>query len=214
MTSIDVHRPFDNQEHQTESVELGMWIFLLTEAMLFGALILCYSIMRILHPSAFSSASQLLNMKAGALNTSVLLTSSLTMALAVRASELGRRRTLALFLAVTALLGMVFLGIKGYEYHTEWLDHLVPNSSFSVNLPEAPFVRLFFNIYFILTGLHALHLFIGSVWLTVLSAISVFSERYTGSRSITIHSAGLYWHFVDCVWVFLFPLLYLIGGSA
>ncbi|MBC7658518.1 MAG: cytochrome c oxidase subunit 3 [Chitinophagaceae bacterium] len=195
------------------NINLGIWIFLLTEAMLFGALILCYSVMRILHPAAFNTASHLLDWKAGTLNTAILLFSSFCMAVAVRASGKGKSKGTSVLLLVSASLGILFLAVKGMEYHSEWLKYLFPNDEFTFAGPDSAFVKLFFNAYFILTGLHAIHLTFGILWLSGLGIASWVSPQFHRRYPNAIDCAGLYWHFVDIVWVFLFPLLYLVGGS-
>ncbi|MBI4460903.1 MAG: cytochrome c oxidase subunit 3 family protein [Acidobacteria bacterium] len=196
-------------EQQREAASLGMWVFLVTEILFFGGLFLAYTIARYQHPAAFAEASLHLDVALGGVNTAVLIVSSLTMALAVHAAQTGRRKGLLGFLALTAALGCVFLLIKGVEYADKFEHHLVPGDTFSFAGPEAGSAELFFSLYFAMTGLHALHMVIGVAVLAVLLAYA-----WRGSYSVYYHTpvevAGLYWHFVDIIWIFLFPLLYLI----
>jgi cytochrome c oxidase subunit III len=202
---------FDDLDQQHEAGNLGMWAFLGTEIMFFGGLFAGYTIYRVKFFAAFAAGSRLLDVRLGAINTAVLIGSSLTMALAVRSAQLGRRKAIVLFLILTILLGCVFLGVKAYEYHHKWENHLVPGINYNPEKAYAPQVELFLCFYFFLTGLHALHMVIGIGILAVLVAMASrrkFSEEYFSPVEVS----GLYWHFVDIVWIFLFPLLYLIGG--
>jgi len=201
---------FETFEQQRESDILGMWTFLATEVLFFGGLIMCYTFARFTYPHVFSEASHRLYVTYGGPNTAILLCSSFTMALAVRAAQLGQRKALVGFLAPTILLGLGFLVVKGFEYHTDFVEQLVPRFRFHWDGPDAGHAELFFWLYFVLTGLHALHVTIGVGVLTVV-AILGWRGRITAENHITVEVAGLYWHFVDIVWVFLFPLLYLIG---
>jgi cytochrome c oxidase subunit 3 len=201
-------------DQQFEASTLGMWVFLITEIMFFGGLFLGYTIYRSLYPEAFAEASRLLDYRLGALNTAVLICSSLTMVLAVRAAQLGRRRSLIVFLLLTILLGSVFLGNKAFEYSHKFHEHLVPGPNFG---PEPPLAnpqhaQLFFGFYFAMTGLHALHMIIGIGILAVLVVMS-WRGRFSSEYFSPVDISGLYWHFVDIVWIFLFPLLYLIARS-
>ena len=202
---------FDDPVQQRESAELGMWLFLATEIMFFGGLFAGYTVYRLYYESAFAAASAKTNLMLGTLNTAVLLTSSLCMALAVYAAELSHRRWLILSLLGTIVLGTVFLGIKAYEWHEEYVEQLVPifNLPFNKELPEQ--AALFFNFYFAMTGLHAVHMIIGLVMLVTLLVLAQ-RGRLLGERSTVVHVCGLYWHFVDIVWVFLYPLLYLVAA--
>ena len=150
---------------------------------------------------------------AGTTNTVVLITSSLTMALAVRAAQTGERRSVMLFLVLTMLLGTAFLGIKAFEYHTEFVEHHVPGPGFRFEAPHLAHAQLFFSLYFVMTGIHALHMIIG---LGIMSVMLWWTWRGTITKDYSnpIEVSGLYWHFVDIVWIFLFPLLYLIGRHA
>jgi cytochrome c oxidase subunit 3 len=204
---------FDDLEQQHEAGELGMWVFLCTEIMFFGGLFLAYTIYRNQDEAAFAAASHELDLFWGTVNTVVLLTSSLTMALAVHAAESRQRKQLGALLAATLLLGSVFIGIKGMEYHHKYLHGLMPllGLPFVWEGPSAGHAEMFFNLYFLMTGVHALHMFIGLGILLVLLC-KASRGSLLGDSSAPVHVTGLYWHFVDIVWVFLFPLLYLIGA--
>ncbi len=203
---------FRDLEQQREASSLGMWIFLVTEVMFFGGLFLSYTVGRATYPAAFAEASHHLEVNLGALNTAVLICSSLTMALAVHASQTGERKLLMAFLAVTILLGLVFLGIKTFEYTEKFKHHLVPGGAFSFPGPHSAPAQLFFSLYFAMTGLHALHMIVG---IGVVSVILFFAwrGRYSPEYHTPVEVSGLYWHFVDIIWIFLFPLLYLIDRS-
>jgi cytochrome c oxidase subunit 3 len=204
---------FDDLEQQKEVSNLGMWVFLATEVLFFGGLFLMYSIYRAWYADAFAAASRQLVLWAGTTNTVVLITSSLTMALAVRGAQTGERRAVMLFLALTMLLGTAFLGIKAFEYYTEFVEHHVPGPGFQFEGPHLAHAQLFFSLYFVMTGIHALHMIIG---LGIMSVMLWWTWRGTITRDYSnpIEVSGLYWHFVDIVWIFLFPLLYLIGRHA
>ena len=201
---------FESLSHQQEVSILGMWVFLVTEILFFGGLFLTYTVYRHWYPSAFAAASHEMIVWAGTLNTVVLITSSLTMALAVHAAQAGERRTLIVFLVATMVLGCVFLGVKAFEYRTEFLERHIPGPGFKFEGEYAPQAQIFFSLYFTMTGLHALHMIIG---LGVMAVMVWWSWRgvITARYSSPIEISGLYWHFVDIVWIFLFPLLYLVG---
>lgn len=213
---------FVSMEQQKEAGTIGMWIFLLTEIMFFGGLFLAYTIYRAKYPEGFLYGSHLLNVPLGGTNTVVLIVSSLTMALAVYFSQKGDRKKLVLFLALTLILGLAFLGIKYVEYSSKINDHLFP--AFTTYHPVTPEVdshhgipsdlqrpvRAFLWIYFLMTGLHALHMIIGAGILITLIVMAQ-KGRFTKEYNSPIEISGLYWHFVDIVWIFLFPLLYLTG---
>jgi cytochrome c oxidase subunit 3 len=205
---------FDSLGQQTEAATLGMWVFLVTEVLFFGGLFCTYAIYRAWYPQAFAAASHELDVTLGTINTAVLITSSLTMALAVHAAQLGQRRLLMIFLVATMILGAVFLGIKAVEYYDKYTHHHIPGRTFAFEPVEhARHAQIFFSLYFAMTGLHALHMIIGLGIMSVMLWISwrggISAEYYT-----PIEVSGLYWHFVDIVWIFLFPLLYLIGRHA
>jgi cytochrome c oxidase subunit 3 len=202
---------FDDAEQQREASTLGMWVFLATEVMFFGGLFTAYVAYRSLYPGAFGHASNHLNVTLGTVNTIALITSSLTMALAVHAAQVGRRPgTIVGWLLVTMALGGVFLGIKSYEYAHKFHEGLVPGPAFRYAGPDAPQAQLFFSLYFAMTGLHAVHMVIGVCLLSWL-ARAAWRGRFSGGWHTPVENCGLYWHFVDIVWIFLFPLLYLIG---
>jgi len=204
---------FDSLGQQTEAATLGMWVFLVTEVLFFGGLFLTYAVYRSFYPAAFSAASHELDILLGGINTAVLITSSLTMALAVHAAQLGQRRLLMIFLVVTMVLGTVFLGIKAVEYSHKFADHHVPGATFQFEREHQRHAQIFFSLYFIMTGLHAIHMIIGIAVLLVMW-IWAWRGRITSDYAGPIEISGLYWHFVDIVWIFLFPLLYLIGRHA
>ena len=210
----ETHAPlahqFDDLEQQHEAVTLGMWAFLATEIMFFGGLFTGYTVYRSAYPEAFAAGSRILERPLGTINTAVLIASSLTMALAVRSAQLGKRQALVAFLLLTILLGSVFLGIKAVEYSHKFEHHLVPGHWFHYDGPHAQQVHLFFFFYFVMTGMHALHMVIGVGILAVLLFQS-WRGRYSSLYFSPVENTGLYWHFVDLVWIFLFPLLYLLG---
>ncbi len=203
------YHQFESAEQQYQVSALGMWLFLVTEIMFFGGLFLVYSVYRSQFPEAFRLASHHLDIKLGAFNTAVLLGSSFTMVLAVWAAQNGRRIATVLNLALTLFQGLVFLGVKAFEYSHKYHEHLIPGPHF--HLEHAPReAQLFFSLYFAMTGMHALHMVIGMgllTWLGVKAWQGAFSKEY----NTPVDMIGLYWHFVDLVWIFLFPLLYLIG---
>ncbi|MEK7409252.1 MAG: cytochrome c oxidase subunit 3 [Acidobacteriota bacterium] len=200
---------FVDLDQQHDAATLGMWVFLVTEIMFFGGLFAGYALYRSIYPAAFGHGSRLCDVTLGAINTVVLISSSLTMALAVRAAQLGLRARLIAFLAATLLLGSLFLGIKFLEYSHKFHEHLVPGAGFGYSGPNSRQVQLFLCFYFGMTGLHALHMVIGVGVLLVLMVLA-WRGHITPLRSNSVEVAGLYWHFVDIVWIFLFPLLYLV----
>jgi cytochrome c oxidase subunit 3 len=212
----ELRHHFTDLGAQREASSLGMWIFLVTEVLFFGGMFLAYSIYRETYRAAFEGASNLLDLRLGATNTVVLIVSSLTMALAVWASQQGRKNLIALFLVLTMILGTAFLGIKFVEYKQKFEHHEVPGPHFVVPLNEEthqPLPRqseMFFSLYFCMTGLHAAHMIIGLgllTWLLLKTRRNEFTVRY----NTPVDMVGLYWHFVDIIWIFLFPLLYLLG---
>jgi cytochrome c oxidase subunit III len=200
---------FRDLEQQRDASTLGMWIFLATEVMFFGVLFMGYTAYRVVYYESFAEGSHHLKLLLGSINTAVLLSSSLTMALAIHAAQLGRRKALVGFLLVTMLLGAVFLGIKALEYYYEYEEHLVPGLNFAFSGPNPGHVEIFFILYFFMTGLHAFHLTVG-IGLVAVMAFLAWRGRYTSEYHTPVELTGLYWHFVDVIWVFLFPLLYLI----
>ena len=201
---------FENLDQQKEAATLGMWVFLLTEVLFFGGLFATYAIYRSWYPEAFAAASHELDIVLGSVNTAVLITSSLTMALAVHAAQTGERRLVLWFLMATMALGATFLGIKGVEYYHKFAEHHVPGSAFRFEPEHFSHAQIFFSLYFVMTGLHALHMIIGLGIMTVMLWWS-WKGTITADYASPIEISGLYWHFVDIVWIFLFPLLYLIG---
>ena len=208
---------FEDIQQQRESAELGMWLFLVTEFMFFGGLFMAYLAYRYWHPDGFAAASLQMDIVLGTANTAVLLTSSLTMALAVHAAQLSQRKQLIGYLSATTVLGLAFLGVKAYEYYQKFQHHHVPfgGRHFEWEGAHRQGAEMFFNLYFAMTGLHAFHMIIGAVMLVTL-IVMAWRGGLLGDRSIIVHNAGLYWHFVDLVWVYLFPFLYLVtsrGGA-
>jgi len=199
---------FDNLDQQFEASALGMWLFLVTEILFFGGLFLAYMIYRMQYPQAFAEASGHLNVVLGGVNTAVLIGSSLTMAMAVWAAQLGKREAQMAFLALTMVLGLAFLGIKAGEYSHKFHEGLVPGAHFRFD-GDAQHAQLFFSLYFVMTGLHAFHMIVGLVIMAVLFVMA-WKGRFTRRYHTPVEISGLYWHFVDIVWIFLFPLLYLI----
>jgi cytochrome c oxidase subunit III len=222
---------FENMEQQREAGTLGMWVFLVTEIMFFGGMFLAYTLYRSLYPAAFASASNHLDITLGTVNTLVLILSSFTMAMAVYFTQTGKHRPQVLCLIVTLVLGLTFLGIKAKEYSDKYYDHLIPGRLIPGN-PYNPVVaehgdkdphklhliegatvekvQMFYWIYFAMTGMHALHMIIGAGLLTYLIIFSL-KLRFGPEYHSPVEVIGLYWHFVDIVWIFLFPLLYLLG---
>ena len=210
-------------EQQRAAASIGMWVFLATEIMFFGAMFLAYTLYRNKYPAAFASASNHLDLTLGTVNTVVLICSSFTMAMAVYCTQMGKRQLQVLSLVLTIVLGGTFLGIKAVEYHDKYVHNLIPGRlipghPFKPNpedvklLPGASMqnVEMFFWIYFAMTGMHAVHMIIGIGLLLVL-LINSLRNRYSPEYYNPVEITGLYWHFVDIVWIFLFPLLYLLG---
>jgi cytochrome c oxidase subunit 3 len=203
---------FDTLEQQQHASTLGMWVFLVTEVLFFGGLFMAYILYRTWYPEMFMAASSHLDIKLGAFNTVVLIGSSLTMALAVHEAQLGNRKATIILLISTMVLGAVFLGVKVIEYTDKFHHHLIPGPNFQFAAPFSQNAQLYFSLYFAMTGLHAVHMIIGIVLMTVITVMAgrgKFSPEYY----TPVEMMGLYWHFVDIVWIFLFPLLYLIGGA-
>jgi len=202
---------FDSMAQQAEASTLGMWVFLVTEIMFFGGLFTAYLVYRHQSPLGFQEASHHLNIYWGAANTAILIISSLTMALAVRAAQTSQPvRTQITYLGYTMFLGLAFLGIKAIEYTDKFKDHIVPGPYFQWEGLYPKPAEQFYSLYFAMTGLHALHMVIG---IGIMSVITFMAWRKTFDSDYytPVEVAGLYWHFVDIVWIFLFPLLYLIG---
>jgi len=195
-------------ERHAETVDLGMWAFLATEMLFFGSLVATYTLYRASYPAVFRAGAHEMEFGLGTINTAVLLISSVCMALADRAVRAGRSRLGLGLLAATWVLGLGFLGIKGFEYYSKGVDHLIPGRHFR---PGAdPRLQMFFSLYFAMTGLHALHMVLG---LGAVSWLILRVRRGTlgATNAEPLAAVGLYWHFVDCVWVLLYPLFYLPG---
>ena len=202
-----LREPWPNVARQRDGAAFGMWLFLATEVLFFGALFLTYAIYRTLYPAEFRAAIAETNLFYGTLNTIVLLTSSLVMTVAVRSADLGLRRAALACLAITAALGLAFVVIKGLEYGDDLDKHLWPGNDF--RLKDLPAAQLFFALYWVMTGVHAIHLAIG-IGLTVVLAVSLARHRLA-LRSPAVETVSLYWHFVDTIWIVLYTLLYLPG---
>lgn len=210
---------FATEEQQRDASSFGMWIFLATEVMFFGGLFCAYLIYRHWYFGDFGAASKSIDALLGGTNTAVLICSSLTVVLAIWGAQIGSRKLMISMLILTMVFGFGFLGIKGIEYHDKFVEHHVPGSSFSfenVPIPGHPdqyanphHAEIFFSLYFIMTGLHALHMIVGIgifTWLLIMA----WKGRFTPEYHTPLEIGGLYWHFVDIVWIYLFPLLYLI----
>jgi cytochrome c oxidase subunit III len=236
----ELYGQFETLEQQKESASLGMWVFLVTEVLFFGGMFMTYTINRSAFSTAFGVGSNTLDIKLGGLNTVVLIMSSLTMAMAVWASHTGKKQWITRFLMATLFLGCVFLGVKVIEYKQKFDHHLIPGHNFDITYcsknPAACGLtdpskiaaeveevekaskadvylnghgQLYFSLYFGMTGLHALHMIVGAGLLLFLIKESIIG-RYTTTYNTPVEMIGLYWHFVDIVWIYLFPLLYLI----
>ncbi len=205
--------------HQQEALSLGMWVFLGTEVLFFGTMFLALYTYRNAYTVEFEKASEKLNIVIGGTNTIVLLVSSLMMALAIHSASSGHNRRLQAFLILTAILGLGFLGLKALEYYIDFRDSLVPGFRFDeaewatkegFTPAQIAHVKLFLAFYWIMTGLHAIHMTIGICAVMVMFVMAWqgnFGPEYYGPLDVT----GLYWHFVDTVWIFLLPTLYLLG---
>jgi cytochrome c oxidase subunit 3 len=199
---------FYSMDQQLEASILGMWIFLVTEIMFFGGLFMAYIVYRTAYPDAWAAGSNHLNVYLGGANTLVLICSSVSMALAVRAAQVGSRRGQIVNLILTILFGTAFLVVKYFEYAEKFEHHLVPGPHFDPALPAQQ--QIFFALYFIMTGIHAAHMVVGIVLMLIILGMA-WKGRFGPDYYGPIEVSGLYWHFVDIVWIFLFPLLYLLG---
>lgn len=202
---------FVSAHHRDETAELGMWVFIATEILLFGGVLLGYFVYRHSFSEAFTTASHRTDILIGSANTAILLTSSFLVACAIDAFRAEARVVCVVLLGCAILLGLVFIGLKGLEYASEYREHLVPGIDFQFGGRLANGVQLFFVFYFVATAIHALHMLVGIVALAVLSGLVYASP--TSRHGVALHVAGLYWHFVDVVWIFLFALIYLPGRS-
>jgi cytochrome c oxidase subunit III len=221
--AVETHSPelrhhFADMDQQKNASELGMWLFLGTEIMFFGGMFLAYLIYRLNYYNEFAAGSRSLDIWLGTINTIVLICSSLTVAMGVRAAQLGKRKQLVALMLLTLVFGFAFLGIKGVEWYDKYKEHHIPGPTFDASdiqhdYPELHIVpsreQIYFSLYFAMTGLHALHMIIG---IGIFSFITFYAWRgkYGPEYHTPVEIAGLYWHFVDIVWIYLFPLLYLI----
>jgi len=244
----ELYGQFETLDQQRETASFGMWVFLVTEVLFFGGMFMTYTLNRSTYPGVFGEASRSINLTLGAINTVVLIGSSLTMAMSVWAAQVGKKKLVTVFLILTLILGTAFLGVKAVEYKQKYDHHLIPGRSFDISfcaknaqacglsekelatereeLERAVAVedkndpgnglanlnahaQLYFSLYFGMTGLHATHMIVGAgllVWLILES----LRQRYGPGYNTPVEVTGLYWHFVDIVWIYLFPLLYLI----
>jgi cytochrome c oxidase subunit 3 len=212
-SEFHVRHHFANAEQQMDASTLGMWTFLITEVLFFGGMFAAYAVYREMYPAAFAATSEFMNVEIGAANTAVLICSSLTMAMAVRAAQLSKRGDLIKYLIGTLVFGMTFLVVKGFEYHAKYVEHLIPGPNFHPTELAPQFqhnAQILFFLYFCMTGMHAVHMVVGVGLLTFL-LIQAYRNVFHAHYFAPVEMIGLYWHFVDIVWIFLFPLLYLIG---
>ncbi len=205
---------FDSLEQQLYASTFGMWVFLVTEVLFFGGMFMAYILYRIWYPDMFVAASHHLSIPLGTFNTAVLIGSSLTMAYAVNAAQRGAKpREQVMWLVGTMILGAIFLGVKVIEYADKFGHHLVPGPNFHFDKPEfQQTAQIYYSLYFSLTGLHATHMIVGMVIMAIIARMAAKGE-FTPEWYTPVEIMGLYWHFVDLIWIFLFPLLYLIGGA-
>lgn len=204
------HDPFHDIARQRHAAELGLWVFLASELVFFGGLFVTYGLYRYAYPSAFEAAGAETAIWLGTINTAILLTSSATMAAAVWAGEAGHKRHVLIGLALTALLGLTFMGVKGVEYYKDISESLYPGAAdFPVDMPGA---QVFVGLYWAMTGVHAVHLSIG-LGAVAITLWRVRAERFDWQNTALLHVLGLYWHLIDLIWIVLYPLLYLMGRS-
>ena len=208
----DLQHHFDTLDQQHEAATLGMWLFLITEVLFFGGLFLAYMLYRVWYPQAWAEASLELDIVLGAFNTAVLIGSSLTMALAVRAAQTGSQRAIVAWLLMTMALGLIFLIVKYFEYAEKFEHHHVPGPNFMFEGPNAGPAQIYFSLYFLMTGLHATHMVVGFGIMAVICWMA-YRRRFSPEWYTPVEITGLYWHFVDIVWIFLFPLLYLVDRA-
>jgi cytochrome c oxidase subunit 3 len=201
--------PFEEAEHQRESALFGMWIFIATEVLFFGGMFAAYMVYRFSYPQAFDAAGRRQEWYLGCLNTAILIVSGFTMALAVEFAKRGSRRGLLGFFAITALLGIAFLGLEGYEYHEKFVQHLVPGRGFHFPGHAPASVEMFYTLYFTMTGFHGLHMTIGVAFI-IGFGLWAWRSHDALRKPNCFEVLGLYWAFVDIVWMFLYPLFYLV----
>jgi cytochrome c oxidase subunit 3 len=207
----NIAEQFEDAQQQAEASHLGMWTFIATEILFFGGLFLAYFVYRHFYFSAFVVGSKHTDVFYGTLNSVILLTSSFTMALAVQFAKVGQTKLIVRCLLLTIFLGVSFLVVKGFEYHKDIADQLVPGAHFNPTLPLQS--QIFFWLYWTMTGLHGVHILIGLGILTVMTLLAQ-REKFSANYHTPIEITGLYWHFVDIVWLFLYPLLYLVQRHA
>jgi cytochrome c oxidase subunit III len=208
--STHLQHHFSDLAQQHDSAKLGMWIFILTELLLFGGLLTVYTVYRVVNPEMFYNAHKVLDLTAGTINTIILITSSLTMALAIRNIQVNRKKQTIYFLACTLFLAAIFLVIKYFEYAHKFHTGQLPGKYYHFTGIKGTNPHIFFSIYFATTGLHAIHIIAGMIVITFMlirTSRNAFSSEYYTPLEMT----GLYWHLVDLIWIYLFPLLYLIG---
>jgi cytochrome c oxidase subunit 3 len=208
----DLRHHFATMEQQQDASMLGMWVFLITEIMFFGGMFFGYMVYRFYHYNAWLQGSEHMEFWWGTINTIVLLCSSLSMAMAVRSTQLGRRKATVILLLITIVFGLGFLGIKAVEYHQHWVEHQFPGLNWHWEGPNPDQVALFFSFYWAMTGFHALHMVIG-VGLVAFIAYEAWRGKYDAHYFNPVENVGLYWQFVYVVWIYLYPLLYLIGHA-
>jgi len=213
MAETGIAHQFQTRCQQREAASLGMWLFLSTETLLFGGMLLGYLVYRIQNPEAFLEAGKHTLLLFGSINTAILLVSSFLVALAVQRIESGGWISVAALLWAATALGAVFLTIKGIEYAQEIDEGLFPGPHFQIDGPHQSGQQMFFVLYFTMTALHAVHVLVGMFVLSV-CGWRVFMAADPNRLATTIDLSGLYWHFVDMVWVFLFPLFYLVGRAS
>ena len=200
----------DSHHLSLQTQTMGMWVFLMSEVMLFGTVFAAYILYRRAYPQIFADASNHLDLFIGSLNTGILLTSSLCMALAVNYASRGSSRKTVIFLLATIVLGVVFLGLKFYEYSIDYAEHLFPGYNYLYSGDDPARAKIFFSLYYTLTGMHAVHMIIGILLIGGL-AIFAWRKKFNSEHFAPVEIVGLYWHFVDIVWIFIFPLMYLAG---
>lgn len=206
-THAALQEQFEEMPQQKEAATFGMWAFLATEVLFFGGMFMSYITYRHAYPHAFALASHHTIVLYGTVNTAILLTSSLTMALAVHAAREDKIKWLFRFLAITIVFAMAFLAVKGLEYHEDLNENLWPGRHFKPELP--PQAQIFWFLYWVMTGVHALHVTVGIGLISVIAWMTK-RRRFSAEYHNPVEMTGLYWHFVDIIWIFLYPLLYLI----
>ena len=208
--ALALREQFGTPQQQRDTATVGMWMFLATEVMFFGALFTAFAVYRMYYTEGFLEGSREMTRTIGAVNTAVLFTSSLTLSLAIHAISKGKQVRTYVLLLVTVLIGMLFLGLKFTEYFLHYQEHKVPGIWFESSSPHAGAEQLFFIFYFTMTGLHAIHLSIGC-GLVLTMAVRTAMGRFNSEYHTAIDMVGLYWHFVDIIWTFLFTIFYIPG---